>query len=200
MRHSPRTLKLAALVLFACACTDTSAKPDEKCAIDLGQSSQSPDDSIGPVVIKLHNTTDTVPGVLTSLRPVISPDGRMHGIVMTAQGEAINGFEFDPCIQKMTLYPLPSDLNGNFHEIAISPDARFIAYVAHAKSGETHGVVRSWPQMQAVYEASPSQGYPSDVNSDEVQWIAKNRFRISYRVESGSYVVINGGMRKRERR
>ena len=119
----------------------------------------------------------------------------IHGIAMTSDGEATNGYSFDPCSKQLTVFPLPADLNGYFHEIAISPDARLVAYVGREKTGITRGIVRSWPRMELLAETSPSQGYPSDVESDQVEWTSNNRFRMLYRIDGGKYMAVNGELR-----
>ena len=194
MHRFVRTATVATF-LFVSACVERSAKPQALCSVDLIQSSTLPEDSVGPVVIKVNSRPDTIPHVLSSLRPVVSPDGVVHGIGMTREGEATKGYDFDACNRKLKVFPLPADLNGYFHKIAFSSDARFFAYVAHAKSGVTRGVVRSWPTMESALEAAPSEGYPSDVETDDVRWIADHHVRISYRIKSGDYVMIDAQLR-----
>jgi hypothetical protein len=183
------------MVVSVTACRSGSETAKAVCSIELARESQPPDGRVKPVVIRVNHKLDTVPQVLSSLQPEISPDRRVHGIAMTEDGEATRGYSFDPCSKELTVFPLPADLNGYFHEIAISPDAHFVAYVAHERSGATRGVVRAWPQMETVFEASSAQGYPSDVESDHVEWSANNRFRILYRIQDGQYMAVSGDLR-----
>jgi hypothetical protein len=149
-------------------------------------------DSVAKLEVTIGATVDTVPGLFTSLTPVITNDGMIHGISMAANGTATHGYDYNPRTKKLTLFPLPSDLNGSFHEIEISSDAKFVAYVAHVESGETWAVVRSWPNLSSVTRTPASQGFPSDVGYDEVKWLGQDRFHISYRISSGPSIVVEG--------
>jgi hypothetical protein len=144
------------------------------------------------VEVKLASTVDTIPKLLTSLMPVVTNDGKLHGIGMTDVGIASDGFDYDPQTKRLTRFPLPADLNGSFHEIEINADARFVAYIAHTVAGGTWAVIRSWPSLKEVMRSATSEGYPSDVSYDQVKWLDPNRFQISYRIGSGAIVSIAG--------
>jgi hypothetical protein len=146
------------------------------------------------IEVKLGSTIDTIPKLLTSLMPVVTNDGIIHGIAMTDGGVASDGFDYDPRTKKITRFPLPSDLNGAFHEIEINADARFVAYIAHTEVGGTWAVIRSWPSLKEVMRSATSEGYPSDVSYDQVKWLDPNRFQISYRIRSGAIISIEGDL------
>jgi hypothetical protein len=149
------------------------------------------------IEVKLGSTIDTIPKLLTSLMPVVTNDGIVHGIAMTDGGEASDGFDYDPRTKELTRFPLPADLNGSFHEIEINADARFVAYIAHTAVGGTWAVIRSWPSLKEVMRSATSEGYPSDVSYDQVKWLDPNRFQISYRIRSGAIVSIEGDVATR---
>jgi hypothetical protein len=149
-------------------------------------------DSVAKVEVAVASAVDTIPGLLTSLNPVATNDGTVHGIGMTEGGEAKTGYDYNSRTRRLTVFPLPSDLNGFFHEIALSSDAEFVAYVAHVQSGQTWAVVRSWPSMALVTRTPPSAGYPSDVGYDQVAWSGPDHVRISYRISSGPSIVVEG--------
>jgi hypothetical protein len=152
-------------------------------------------DSVAKVEVTAGSAVDTIPGLFTSLSPIATNDGMIHGIAMTAGGEAKNGYDYDSRTRKLTLFPLPSDVSGFFHEIELNNDAKYVAYVAHVQSGQTWAVVRSWPSMTLVARTAPSEGYPSDVGYDQVAWLGPYRFQISYRIGSGPSVVAEGDPR-----
>jgi hypothetical protein len=152
-------------------------------------------DSVARVEVTTRGTADTIPGLFTSLEPIVTKDGMIHGIAMTAGGEAKNGYDYDPQTRKLSLFSLPSDVNGFFHEIELSPDATFVAYVAHVQSGQTWAVVRAWPSMTIAARTPPSEGYPSDVGYDRVAWFGLDSFHISYRISAGPSVVLEGNPR-----
>ena len=152
-------------------------------------------DSVAKVEITFGSTIDTIPGLFTSLNPIVTNDGTIHGIGMTEGGEAKTGYDYDSRTERLTVFPLPSDVNGFFHEIELSSDAKYVAYVAHVQSGQTWAVVRSWPSMTSVARTPPSEGYPSDVGYDQVAWLGSDRFRVSYRISSGPSIVVEGDPR-----
>jgi hypothetical protein len=152
-------------------------------------------DSVAKVEITFGSAVDTIPGLFTSLNPIAANDGTIHGIGMTEGGEAKTGYDYDSRTKRLTVFSLPSDVNGFFHEIALSSDAKYVAYVAHVQSGQTWAVVRSWPSMALVKRTPPSEGYPSDVGYDQVAWLGSNHFRISYRISLGPSIVVEGDPR-----
>ena len=152
-------------------------------------------DSVAKVEVTFGSTVDTIPGLFTSLNPVATSDGTIHGIGMTEGGEAKTGYDYDSRTKRLTVFPLPSDVNGFFHEIVLSNDAKYVVYVAHVRSGQTWAVVRSWPSMALVTRTPPSEGYPSDVGYDQVAWLGPDHFRVSYRIKSGPSIVVEGDSR-----
>jgi hypothetical protein len=213
-----RSVKLILLwASFGCTSEHTSANVSQsvdssnpKVAVDSVEPASQPavrlidfafhgieSDSVARLEVTIGATVDTVPGLFTSLAPVITNDGVIHGIAMAANGSATHGYDYDPQTRKLILFPLPSDLNGSFHEIEINADAKFVAYVAHVESGETWAVVRSWPSLAAVTRTPASEGFPSDVGYDEVKWLGPDRFHISYRIRSGRSIVVEGDPRTR---
>jgi hypothetical protein len=154
-------------------------------------------DSVARLEVTIGTAADTVPGLFTSITPIVTNDGMIHGISMAADGTATHGYDYNPWTRKLVLFPLPPDLNGSFHEIEINADAQFVAYVAHVKSGQTWAVVRTWPSLAPVIRTPPSEAFPSDVGYDEVKWVAPNRFHISYRISSGPSIIVEGHPRTR---
>lgn len=152
-------------------------------------------DSVAKVEVTAGGAVDTIPGLFTSLSPIATSDAMIHGIATTAGGEAKNGYDYEVRAKKLTVFPLPSDVNGFFHKIELNTDAKYVAYVAHVQSGQTWAVVRSWPSMTLVARTAPSEGYASDVGYDQVAWLGSDRFQISYRISSGPWIVIEGDVR-----
>jgi len=149
-------------------------------------------EAVAKVEVRVGGTIDTIPKLVTFLTPVVTNDGVLHGIAMTDEGLAVEGFDYDPRTKQLTRFPLPGDLNGSFPEIEINADARFVAYIAHTEAGGTWAVIRSWPALKEAMRASPSEGYPSDVSYDQVKWLSPTRFHISYRIRSGAMISVEG--------
>ena len=153
------------------------------------------EDPVAKIEITTGRGVDTLPGLTTVFDPIVTDDGLIHGLAMVPTRMGENGYDYDPLTKKLTVFPLPSEVNGFFHETELSSDAKYVAYVAHVQSGQTWAVVRSWPGMAVVAQTSPSEGYPSDVSFDEIKWQSPNHFRISYRINSGSSIVVEGDPR-----
>jgi hypothetical protein len=151
-------------------------------------------EAVAKVEVKFGNTTDTIPKLLTFLKPVVTSDGILHGIAMTDEGVANEGYDYDPRTKQLTRFPLPADINGSFAEIEINANARFVAYIAHTEAGGTWAVIRSWPSLKEVMRATSSEGYPSDVSYDQVRWLDPSRFQISYRIRSGAIISVEGNV------
>jgi hypothetical protein len=153
------------------------------------------EDPVGKIEVTTGRGVDTLPGLTTVFSPIVTDDGLIHGLAMTPARVGENGYDYDPLTKNLTVFPLPSEVNGFFHETELSSDAKYVAYVAHVQSGLTWAVVRSWPSLAVVAQTSPSEGYPSDVSFDEIKWQSPNRFHISYRISSGSSIVVEGDPR-----
>lgn len=153
------------------------------------------EDPVAKIEVTTGRGVDTLPGLTTEFEPIVTDDGSIHGLAMVPTRVGENGYDYDPLTKRLTVFPLPSEVNGFFHETELSGDAKYVAYVAHVQSGQTWAVVRSWPGMAVVAQTSPSEGYPSDVSFDEIKWQSPNHFRISYRINSGSSIVVEGDPR-----
>ena len=149
-------------------------------------------DSVASIEVTSGSAVDTIPGLVTALKPRVTPDGMVHGIATSDDGTATKGYDYNAQRKQLSVFPLPSDLNGSFHEIELNDNAKYVAYVAHVESGKTWAVVRSWPQLAVVARTPPSDGYPSDVGYDQVGWIDSDHFKISYRISSGPSIVVGG--------
>jgi hypothetical protein len=153
--------------------------------------------AVAKVEVTIRSRVDTITGLLTSLNPTITTDGMIHGIAMAQDGQARDGYDYNSHTRKLTVFPLPSDLNGWFYEIELNDAATFVAYVAHVISGQTWAVVRSWPSLTVVARTSASEGYPSDVGYDQVRWLDSDHFRFRYRISSGPFVLVEGDAQRR---
>jgi len=151
-------------------------------------------EAVAKIEVTFGGRTDTIPNLVTFLKPVVTNDGILHGIAMTDEGVANEGYDYDPRTKQLTRFPLPADINGSFAEIEINADARFVAYIAHTEAGETWAVIRSWPGLKEVMRAATSEGYPSDVSYDQVRWLDPSRFQISYRIRSGAIISVEGNV------
>jgi hypothetical protein len=150
------------------------------------------EDSVATIEVTSGASVDTIPGLLTSFDPKVTSDGIVHGIATSDDGTATKGYDYNPLRKQLSVFPLPPDLNGVFHEIELNNNAKYLAYVAHLESGQTWAVVRSWPQLAIVVRTPPSDGWPSDVGYDQVSWLDSDHFKLSYRISSGPSILVEG--------
>ncbi len=153
------------------------------------------EDPVAKIEVTTGRGVDTIPGLTTVFTPIVTDDGLIHGLAMIPARVGENGYDYDPLTRKLTVFPLPAEVSGFFHETELSSDAKYVAYVAHVQSGQTWAVIRSWPGMTVVAQTSPSEGYPSDVSFDEIKWRSPSHFHISYRINSGSSIVVEADTR-----
>jgi hypothetical protein len=153
-------------------------------------------DTVAKVEVTLGNAVDTIPGVLTSLNPVATNDGMVHGIAMTGEGFVSRGYDYDARTKKLTVLSLPPDVNPYNQDIELNPDAKFVAYLANAH--KTWAVVRSWPSMAEVARTLPSEGFPSDyAGASLVGWTGLYQFQFHYRISSGPVILVEGDAQRR---
>jgi hypothetical protein len=150
------------------------------------------EDSVAEIEVTSGGAVDTIPGLLSSFEPKVTSDGIVHGIATSDDGTATKGYDYNARSKQLSVFPLPSDLNGVFHEIELNDNAKYLAYVAHTESGQTWAVVRSWPQLAIVARTPPSHGWPSDVGYDQVGWLDSNHFKLSYRISTGPSILVEG--------
>jgi hypothetical protein len=153
-------------------------------------------DTVAKVEVTLGSAVDTIPGVLTSLSPIATNDGMVHGIAMTGEGFVSRGYDYNARTRKLTVLSLPPDVNPYNQDIELNDDAQFVAYIANAN--KTWAVVRSWPSMAEVARTLPSEGFPSDNAGDNlVGWTGLYQFQFHYRISSGPVILVEGDAQRR---
>jgi hypothetical protein len=144
----------------------------------VSASEEGPDEAVvHRVEVRFGVFTDTLSGVLAATLPVVTPDGEVTGIAWD-EGSPVRGFFYDPGTEHLQPVPLPEQ----FVAYAIAPDGRHIAYTTSRLDGIV-AVVRTWPAGDIVAEGAPAGGYPSDLSYDVVEWLDRDRFRISQRLD-----------------
>jgi hypothetical protein len=151
---------------------------------------------------------DTIPDIVVSTRPGVTPDGVVYGVTTTHDGTLGKAYRYDPKTRHVSFVPLPKDVRGWNSEITISPDARHVAYIGEDSAG-IFGIVRDWPSKTVVARTTPVEPWASDYYTDQVGWIDANRFEIFIRTPGGvdatnhmisKFVVARGDVRTRSMR
>ena len=155
-------------------------------------------DGAARVEVRTGNRVDTLAGVFAARDPLVTRDGLVHGIATSKDGGVVAGFDYDPATRKVTRFALPTEVNPSFPDIKLNETANFVAYVAHTRSGQSWAVVRTWPRLELVARSDSSPGYPSDAETDLVEWADSTHFKLSYLTRSGDEIRLTGDARMRQ--
>ena len=127
-------------------------------------------------------------------RPRAIGDSIVTGIAHSA-GRVTRGFVYHPALRRVESVPLPADFAG-FLAHAISPDARWLAYVGKREDGRLDANVVRWPSGEPVLESDPVEGYPSDDRNSRVEWSPDGveiRIRLpAAQAEGSTWLVVRG--------
>jgi len=152
------------------------------------------------VVVRTDRGSDTLPGVLTNVLPVLVGDSVVLGFAR--EGAAITGaFRYRAGADGVEELPLPDDLNRGFAAPAISPDGRHIAYVANRGEGMSWAVLRTWPEGRELAASDTTDVQGSDFSLSNARWLDAERFEalvdagIGYLLFTGT---VSGGFVERE--
>jgi len=133
------------------------------------------------VRVQTAGRVDTIPGIAVTREPVAAEDGAIHGFAVEPDGSVSSGFAYDPSSGGVTRIALPDDFL-DFTAFALSPGARYVAYVGRAADGQRlAGVLRRWPGGEVVYRGDPVDGYPSDAANSDVEWHGTDSVEIRIR-------------------
>lgn len=135
------------------------------------------------IAIDHGDRVDTLP-VLTKTVPAIS-GGRLGGISYDLEGFAVNMFLYEVPGRWFASHPLPTDLHVVMTLYAFNDDYTLFAYRALNQGGGLIAKVVRWPGYEIEYEGFPIEGFPSDVEYDEISW-ADSTFTFEFRIEDES--------------
>lgn len=108
------------------------------------------------VEVRIGSRVDTLPGVLTSELPVVSPESVLSGFAYEADGITA-AYAYDARRRRFTWLRLPEDFNPYYSAPSISPDARHLAYVIVPGNSTASASVRSWPGRRLVWRSDTVQ-------------------------------------------
>lgn len=178
-----RILSLVPLAL-ACACTPpvrTAPAPALPGVIRVALVDSVPfatemhDGVLHRVEVRTPAGTDTIPGVLTHVLPVILADGSVLGFVYDGP-DLGSAFSWHPA-RPLELLPLSDDADRWFTTPAFSPDGRYLAYVAYAE-GYGRGMVREGVRGPVVVRTDSVEVPPTDAALSFATWLDARTFEI----------------------
>ncbi|MDP9351808.1 MAG: hypothetical protein M3P51_09760 [Chloroflexota bacterium] len=128
------------------------------------------------VVLDWGTQADTIPGVLATAAPALTADERLVGLGYSTQG-VLYAYAYDLQARRLHRLTLPEDLDHFLSEPSLSPDGRYLAYVAFPGQGKGQPVVRSWPESRIICKGPRVQLPASNYFVNGVEWKG-SEFRI----------------------
>jgi hypothetical protein len=133
---------------------------------------------------------DTVPGIRVAFAPVILEDSVLVGMWVMQDGYPAGSFTFDIATRKVQRAPLPiwfMDM-AQFSRPALSPDARYLAYVSTTPEGRLQGQLRRWPDGM-IMAHGPSGQQQQYRQPGRAEWLDTDRYTIAYDAEVDHHPV-----------
>jgi hypothetical protein len=129
---------------------------------------------------------DTVPEVLVRFPPVLLGDSAVTGLDW-AGPTLSRGFRYARGASSVTPIELPSDLPRGAAVVRLSPDGRYLAYVAESRCGASHCArvsVRRWPSLGQIgaYALNVQWGDRLDPR-DRIDWL--DPWRVAFELYDG---------------
>jgi hypothetical protein len=177
-----RRLLAPGVLLAAAACTPPARTGPAPSAVRVALVDSIPyqtdldDGFLRRVEVRTAAHVDTIPNVLTPLRPIIFPDGRVMGF--DYQGaDLVRGFAWDPVRRALEPIELPDDADRWFTAPAFSPDGRHLAYVA-LREGFGRGIVRRDARGDVVVRTDWVEIPATDAAINFARWTDAETFEI----------------------
>ena len=127
---------------------------------------------------------DTIPGVITPL-PIMSGDTLVIGLLQVSEDSSApqrRMFRLRVADGALELRPIPPDVWAYFHDLVVSPDGRYLAYVAEdpiAVDTGTFAIVRDLNTDRIVARGPSGGGCDCDVDSNYARWLPPDSFEIA---------------------
>ena len=137
------------------------------------------------IAITTDTRTDTIPGVRTISLPGVGADGHVYLFAYDNSGFLKNAYSYDPNTRHLTDVPFPPEIEFNAAHLAMSPDARHIAFITpDSATSYPHGRVLSWPAgmliAQTLAESPGGPRYESEIDNDDLRWLDAERVEFVY--------------------
>jgi hypothetical protein len=123
-----------------------------------------------------------------TLRMVVQPWPRSVGDTMVVGVIAIPTqcdrrlFRYNSADGRISHYNLPPDMWGYFSDVSVSPDARFLLYLAMDRTGNERLVIRRWPAGTVVITGPSMEGCDCDIDRHHAHWVTADSFELGTRV------------------
>lgn len=164
--------------------------PPESVSVRLVDTTATEEYSALKVEVRTPGRIDTIVGVLTFDRPVITADGLLHGPTYTMDGDYRGIYTYNTRSRQVSHAPLPDDAMRWDSEVKLSPDGTHIAYLGSDSAG-SRGIVRTWPAGIIVLSTKSAPPPASDFSFNAVRWENPDSVKFSWRI--ARYSAINEG-------
>jgi hypothetical protein len=159
-----------------------NAWPAESVSVSLVDTTETEQYSALKVEVTSPGRIDTIPDVLTFDRPVITPDGLLHGPTYTMDGDYRSIYTYNSRSRQVSHAPLPNDAMRWDSEVKLSPDGTHIAYVGSDSVG-SRGIVRTWPTTTIVLTTESAPQPAGDYSFNGVWWENPDSVEFSWRID-----------------
>jgi hypothetical protein len=142
---------------------------------------------------------DTLNDVLEPL-PIVVGDSLIMGLRLNRDHAARVLFRFRVSSSALEVWSLPSDVWDVYHDIVVSPNGQYFAYVGMGDSG-TVAVVREVGTNVEIARGASGGGCECDVDLNHARWFAPDSFEIAVahtHTDPGGWKLVAG--RASERR
>lgn len=190
MPHRVHSLRRCWIVLVAgLACSQPKPAATQRSltlrAIDTSSTASSwdwLDDSLDiyRVEVRAAGRVDTLTDIIEPM-PFPVGDDSVAGLRLV-QKDKNEGerrlFVFSLANRKTQTWPLPNDVWSHYYDVAISPDARYVAYVGMDTSG-TYPIVRELSSGRVVMRGPGGGGCECDTDRNDARWLSADSVEIA---------------------
>jgi hypothetical protein len=212
---TPTALKSAHLLIAAAiastvpvACAGPGVVAAEHIAWRIVDSSWSPSWDPMSDSIVVYRVAVQRRGSIDTLRDMIEPwpvavsDSTIVGVQLVRRDPSRQFLSFTLPSRRTSADPMSPDMEYQFNDVAVSPDGRYVAYVAADSVGLPYGMVRELSSRTEVARGPSAAGCECDVDMNHARWVTPDSFEIAV-VNTGSskggprYLLMAGNARLR---
>ena len=126
-------------------------------------------------------------------------DSLVGGILGSIQKHGWQFFRYQARSGTLDVTPAPAEIVYYFHDISISPDGRYVLYLAFSRTGE-QAVVRRWPRGPEVLRSPPREPCPCDVDFHHAHWVTRDSFELATMIDTLRWERVAGSVARRRMR
>jgi hypothetical protein len=103
-------------------------------------------------------------------------------------------FRYKVAERVLEQFAVPQDVWYFFHDMSLSPDGRYLLYLAMELPDYEHLSVRSWPAGDEVIAGPQRQLHETDVDLHHAHWASADSFELATRTSNGTWERISGSV------